>query len=470
MEPVIDTTIQILTTCVIFSCQPRHLRFHHETPRGRRRGEVHKVLNKRFFDNLAITIMVDSHHGGTTISLLAPGRPRNLLLLDDGNASIDRSPRRSCRRRCWEIVEGKGLDWGPVIFQRFFLGLIMFNVGVVIFETEPFVKLTDYPVEVFNIWFDSFGIVLFAVEYLLRLWSCVEAPDVRSRSQWMLRLLPMIDLLAIIPLIIDVATPPEIDVNWAKLLRIFSLLRMERSFNGFSRIGNVLKSKTEELVTAAFIALLLLVFSSSLMYYLENLEPQEPPTLFISIAESMWWGVAALTTTGYGDITPRSPAGKLLGGVVGFVGVAIFALPAGIIGSGFTEVLYAERQAALAAEAAREGKEQPSVGQLSVNQLTATIAAATLEAANVESRYGGAAPSSSGSDAKLGTDGLEALVLRQAIRAIQSQQHSLAMSILKERLALLDAASIPPELAVARQANDDLSIRSTPSASRNTPP
>ena len=402
-------------------------------------------------------IMVDSHHHGTTISLLAPGMPRNLLHLDDGNVSIDRSPRRSCRRRCWEIVEGKGLDWWPVIFQRFFLGLIVLNVGVVIFETEPFVKLTDYPVEVFNIWFDSLGIVLFAVEYLLRLWSCVEAPDVRSRSQWMRRLLPMIDLLAIIPLIIDVATPPEIDVNWAKLLRIFSLLRMERSFNGFSRIGNVLKSKTEELVTAAFIAFLLLVFSSSLMYYLENLEPQEPPTLFISIAESMWWGVAALTTTGYGDITPRSPAGKLLGGVVGFVGVAIFALPAGIIGSGFTEVLYAERQAALAAEAAREGKEQPSVGQLSVNQLTATIAAATLEAADVESRYGGAAPSSSGSDAKLGTDGLEALVLRQAIRAIQSQQHSLAMSILKERLALLDAASIPPELAVARQANDDLS-------------
>jgi voltage-gated potassium channel len=408
---------------------------------------------------------MDSHHGGTTISLLAPGRPRNLLLLDDGNASIDRSPRRSCRRRCWEIVEGKGLDWGPVIFQRFFLGLITFNVGVVIFETEPFVKLTDYPVEVFNIWFDSFGIVLFAVEYLLRLWSCVEAPDVRSRSQWMLRLLPMIDLLAIIPLIIDVATPPEIDVNWAKLLRIFSLLRMERSFNGFSRIGNVLKSKTEELVTAAFIAFLLLVFSSSLMYYLENLEPQEPPTLFISIAESMWWGVAALTTTGYGDITPRSPAGKLLGGVVGFVGVAIFALPAGIIGSGFTEVLYAERQAALAAEAA-QGKEQPSVGQLSVNQLTATTAAATLEAANVEPRYGGAAPSShtsgsSGSEAKLGTDGLEALVLRQAIRAIQNQQHSLATSILQERLAWLDA--IRPELAVARQANDDFSIRSTPS-------
>ena len=97
-------------------------------------------------------------------------------------------------------------------------------------------------------------------------------------------------------------------------------------------------------VVTAFIAFILLTVSSSLMYYLENMH--EPSKDFKSIPMSAWWGVAALTTTGYGDIVPKTAAGQVLGGIVAFVGVAVFALPAGILGSGFTEVLYQERKAA----------------------------------------------------------------------------------------------------------------------------
>ena len=95
----------------------------------------------------------------------------------------------------------------------------------------------------------------------------------------------------------------------------------------------ILNKKSELFISLAMVLALLLIASVS-MYYLEH---RAQPDAFSSIAATMWWGVATLTTVGYGDIYPITTAGKVLGGFIAILGVGLFALPAGIIASSFVE-------------------------------------------------------------------------------------------------------------------------------------
>ena len=97
-------------------------------------------------------------------------------------------------------------------------------------------------------------------------------------------------------------------------------------------IANVLNRRKEELLVTLTIVLLVLVLASSLMYYVEH---EVQPEAFSSIPATMWWGVATLTTVGYGDVYPITSIGRVLGAFIAIMGVGIFALPAGIIASGF---------------------------------------------------------------------------------------------------------------------------------------
>lgn len=94
------------------------------------------------------------------------------------------------------------------------------------------------------------------------------------------------------------------------------------------------KKKKKELLITIFATVILLVIVSSLMYFIEN---KAQPKAFSSIPAAMWWGVATLTTVGYGDVYPITPLGKFLGAVIAIFGIGMFAVPAGILASGFAE-------------------------------------------------------------------------------------------------------------------------------------
>ena len=96
------------------------------------------------------------------------------------------------------------------------------------------------------------------------------------------------------------------------------------------------KEKREELAISLIFTAFLLLIASTLMYYVEN---EAQPEHFSSIPETMWWGIATLTTVGYGDIYPITGLGKALGGVIAVIGIGLFALPTGILASGFSEEL-----------------------------------------------------------------------------------------------------------------------------------
>ena len=106
-------------------------------------------------------------------------------------------------------------------------------------------------------------------------------------------------------------------------------------------LGDALKAKAGDLSVAFFILFIVLIFASSLMYYAEK---EAQPEIFSSIPASMWWGVITLTTIGYGDTYPVTIIGKVVGAGVAIIGIAVYAIPTGIMASAFTEQLRRKKE------------------------------------------------------------------------------------------------------------------------------
>ena len=145
----------------------------------------------------------------------------------------------------------------------------------------------------------------------------------------------LIDLLAIAPFY--VASYMDLRILRAlRLFRLFRIAKVTRYSSVLNTFGRVLRAKKEELVIMLSFTVMLLLISSAVMYLVEN--PAQPEK-FSSIPTAMWWGITTLTTVGYGDAYPVTPLGKILGSVIAVMGIGLFALPAGILGSAFMEDL-----------------------------------------------------------------------------------------------------------------------------------
>ena len=153
----------------------------------------------------------------------------------------------------------------------------------------------------------------------------------------MLTPLAIIDLLAILPFYLPMIIPLDLRfIRAVRLFRLFRLFKMGRYSKAVFILKKVLKEKKEELVLIIFVIFLLLIIFSSLMYFIEK---EAQPEAFSNIPEAMWWGIITLTTVGYGDVYPITPLGKILGALIAFLGIGMFALPAGILGSGLVEIV-----------------------------------------------------------------------------------------------------------------------------------
>ncbi len=247
------------------------------------------------------------------------------------------------KRRVFEIIEvASPGDQPSRIFDIFIMTLISLNVAAAILETVESIS-TQHARFFRN--FEIFSVAIFTAEYLLRIWSCtVDARfmnPILGRIRFALTPLLIVDLVAILPFYIPMIIPFDLRFLRAlRLIRILRMLKMGRYSESLKVFARVLKLKKEELVIAVFITLILLIISSSLMYFVEN---QAQPESFSSIPEAMWWGVATLTTVGYGDVYPVTPVGRFLGAIIAILGIGMFALPAGILASGFVEELQKKR-------------------------------------------------------------------------------------------------------------------------------
>jgi len=245
------------------------------------------------------------------------------------------------KRRIYEILEvAEEGDWPSRIVDVFICAVIIINIVAIILESVPSLR-EAYRVQFW--WIETVTVLLFTVEYALRLWSCTVSPifsnPITGRIRFAFTFYMLVDFLAILPYYMAVIGFDLRIMRALRLFRIIRLLKIARYSSALQTFGRVLLKSRGELGMAVFSMIILLILSSSLMFFAER---EVQPELFSSIPAAMWWGIATLTTVGYGDIYPLTPFGKVLGSIIAVLGVAMFALPAGILGAAFSGELHGD--------------------------------------------------------------------------------------------------------------------------------
>lgn len=249
------------------------------------------------------------------------------------------------KERVYFLLDGSHREsWISFGTNLFILSLIVLNVATFIAGTVSWID-AQYG-QLFAA-FDVFCVSVFTVEYVLRVWSCTVderySSPIRGRLRFMVSPYALIDLIAIFPFYLPIVIGEQGAERMLRIFRLFRLLKIARYSGSLTMITNVFRRKAEELLITVFVMSIWLVFVSSLMYYVER---GAQPEVFSSIPAALWWGIVTLTTVGYGDVVPVTPLGRALGATIALLGIALFALPAGIIASGFAEELERRRQGA----------------------------------------------------------------------------------------------------------------------------
>lgn len=239
------------------------------------------------------------------------------------------------RRWLYDVLEARRLRGPALAVQATLTGLILLNVLAVVLETVEPIRAGN--ARLFQA-FEIFSVTVFAAEYLIRLYAAVESPHDRfrhplwGRLRFVLTPLALVDLAAILPIILQAVT--GLDAGALRVLRLLRMLKLLRYSSSMAMLGRVVYSERRSLAGALVIFLVLLVLSSTIAYLAER---TAQPKSFGSIPDAMWWAMAALTTVGYGDVTPVTTLGRLVGGFVVLLGIGAIALPTGIIASAFVE-------------------------------------------------------------------------------------------------------------------------------------
>lgn len=246
------------------------------------------------------------------------------------------------KTRVYEIVSSaQEGDQVSFWFDMVIIGFIILSVGELILVTIPGMLIRHF-------WIfaaiELVTAVVFSIEYFLRMWSCT-ADDryqkpVAGRIRYALTPLVLIDLISILPYYLPFLIPGA-NFAFLRTLRVFRFFKLGRYSRSFRIMIKVLERNKESLLGTGFIIMVVLVIAASLMYQIEF---SAQPEVFSSIPEAMWWGIVTIATIGYGDMVPITPMGKALGFVISLIGIGLFALPAGILASGFSEVIKEEQQ------------------------------------------------------------------------------------------------------------------------------
>uniref|UniRef100_A0A7N8WJP4 Potassium voltage-gated channel, KQT-like subfamily, member 5a n=1 Tax=Mastacembelus armatus TaxID=205130 RepID=A0A7N8WJP4_9TELE len=183
-------------------------------------------------------------------------------------------------------------------------------------------------------------IVVFGLEYIIRIWSagcCCRYRGWQGRLRFARKPFCVIDIIVLIASVAVVSAGSQGNIfatsalRSLRFLQILRMVRMDRRGGTWKLLGSVVYAHSKELVTAWYIGFLVLIFSSFLVYLVEKEYNKE----FATYADALWWGTITLTTIGYGDKTPQTWTGRLLSAGFALLGISFFALPAGILGSGF---------------------------------------------------------------------------------------------------------------------------------------
>lgn len=219
--------------------------------------------------------------------------------------------------------------------------LIVFSILLAILATEPVIRGPNVDLLAK---LDLVVAILFLVEYIFRLWIAPLRDGARKgfRGALEFALTPMaiLDFVAIAPTILGFITPELYLLRVIRLVRIGRIGRSKRFQKSVRHFNNAIASKKEDLQISAIYSAVVIILSSALMYLVEGgVQPEQ----FGSIPRCLWWSVITVTTVGYGDVSPETAAGKIVAAITALFGIAVIAIPIGIVSSGFTDSLSLEK-------------------------------------------------------------------------------------------------------------------------------
>jgi len=226
-----------------------------------------------------------------------------------------------------------------------FIIFIITSVAAVFLETIP---LVHDPLKVEFYWFDTIAIAVFTIEYLLRLYAAPEREPHHSalsgRFSFVKKPSSLIDLVAILPYYLQFLF--AVDLRFIRVLRVLRVLKLTRYNTALSTFAMVLKREKRAFSAAMFITVLITILSGAIVYEFEH---AVQPEKFDTMPRAMYWAVITLASVGYGDISPVTPIGQAFTMVLAILGIGIVALPAGILGSAFSDQLHQQREQMLKA-------------------------------------------------------------------------------------------------------------------------
>lgn len=240
------------------------------------------------------------------------------------------------KKRIFDIIQiGYDEDWQSRLFDIMLIVMILANLLIAIVSTfqeaAPYMGAMELA--------EWVTVVVFAVEYGLRIWTAEYLyPNLnrgRAALKYILSFNGIIDMLSFLPHLLPFFFPAGVVAfRMFRVVRIFRLFRINAYYDGLNVIGEVIRSKKDQILSSVFIILVLMTASSLCMYGLEH---QAQPDVFRNAFSGFWWAVSTLLTVGYGDIYPVTALGRLFGIAITFLGVGMVAIPTGILSAGFVE-------------------------------------------------------------------------------------------------------------------------------------
>jgi voltage-gated potassium channel len=237
----------------------------------------------------------------------------------------------------WLLAPSESPPWPNRVVNGILIGLVLVSIVATVLETlEDAAQRFGWLLRLV----EAVVTAVMAVEYLFRLWTAPEREAVGARTPWQTRgryatsFVGLVDLLAVLPTLVALVVPIPADA--LRLLRALRLLKLARYTPALNLFAAVIRNESRALLATLLVVAVLLVLEATIMYVLER---EAQPKVFASIPHAMWWAIVTIATVGYGDMFPITPAGKVFGGMVMVIGIAVFAVPAGILATGFaTEI------------------------------------------------------------------------------------------------------------------------------------
>ena len=245
------------------------------------------------------------------------------------------------RKRLYEIVEqGHDGDWVSYIYDAVIL--IAITASIV-----PLMFIETYPI--FDI-VEQITVGLLILDYLLRWFSADYIAGKGQKAKWWSFLLypftpwAIVDFCAILPGLNILGQGFKV-LRISRLLRILRLFKFIRYSKNIKMLGNVIKREKRILFTVLGIAVFYIFISALVMFNAEpHINPETGKATFENFFDALYWATVTLTTVGYGDVTPVTDIGRFISMVSSLFGVAIIALPSGVITAAYIEELRAQKK------------------------------------------------------------------------------------------------------------------------------